>query len=130
MPPGFGHFLSQTTAISLSNFSKIRLDNVLALTVTYTLVFVNVLTSANIYKFHFFFKLFVLFLLKLNWSRGVRSILLIILYDAQQCIDTGGNMFSFKEIFFYFHQENNEGNRNIHRMKTLVPANVCFKQTK
>ena len=100
MPPAFGNFLSQTTAISLSTFSKIRLDNVLALKVTYTLVFVNVPTCANVYRFHFFFKLFVLFLLKLNWSGEVRSILLIIFYDSRQCIDTGGNMFSFKDIFF------------------------------
>ena len=47
LPPAFGLFLSQTTAISLRTFSKIQLDNVLALTVTYALIFVNVPASAN-----------------------------------------------------------------------------------
>lgn len=70
LPPAFGLFLSQTTAIPLCTFLKIQLNNVLALTVTYTLIFVNVPTSANI---------------QLSWTGTEGSICLLILYDAQQC---------------------------------------------
>ena len=57
LPPAFGLFLSQTTAISLCTFSKIQLDKVLALTVNHTLIFVNVPTSANI-RLYYSFKIF------------------------------------------------------------------------
>ena len=57
LPPAFGLFLSQTTAISLCTFSKIQLDKVLGLTVNHTLIFVNVPTSANI-RLYYSFKIF------------------------------------------------------------------------
>ena len=50
--------------------SKIQLDNVLALTVNHTLIFVNVPTSANMTLIFFFFEAFRFLLPKVNWSEG------------------------------------------------------------
>ena len=48
-----------------------------------------------------------------------------------------GNAFSFKEKCCYLRpppkkkkKKNYKGERNIHRIRTLVPANVCFNETK
>ena len=53
----FSSFASGFWSFSLCTFSKIQLDNVLALTVNHTLIFVNVPTSANI-RLHYSFKIF------------------------------------------------------------------------
>ena len=66
LPPAFGLFLSQTTAISLCTFSKIQLGNVFALTVNHTLM----CRHLQIYYFNLFLEPFLFFLSKVNWSGG------------------------------------------------------------
>ena len=57
---------------SFGTFSNIQQDNALAFTVTYTLILVKVSTSSNI-QVSPFFKLFVFYLLKVNWRGGEDS---------------------------------------------------------
>ena len=68
---------------SFGTFSKIQQDNALAFTVTYKLIFVNVPTSSNIQVS--FFEAFHFLLVKSEFSGEDGRIVLLILYDAQQC---------------------------------------------
>ena len=67
---------------SFGTFSKIQQDNALAFTVTYTVIFVNVPTSSNIQV-----SLFRSFSFSScqKWIGEEGRIVLLILYDAQQC---------------------------------------------
>ena len=57
---------------SFGTFSKIQQVNALAFTITYTLIFVNV-TNILKYTSFTFLKLFIFFLLKVNWRGGEDS---------------------------------------------------------
>ena len=54
---------------SFGTFSNVQQDNALAFKVTYTLIFVNVTASFKYTSFTFS-KLFIFFLLKVNWGGG------------------------------------------------------------
>ena len=104
-PTAFGLFLSEKTAIFVRYVFR-NLDNALAFTVTYTLILVNVPTSSNIQ-----ISLFRSFSFSScqKWIGEEGRIVLLILYDAQQCrvfeqvklpclwIWWEGNAFSLKE---------------------------------
>ena len=67
---------------SFGMFSNIQRDNTLAFTVTYTLIFVNVLTSSNIQVSLFWsFSFSACY----KWIGEEGRIVLLILYGAQQC---------------------------------------------
>ena len=81
LPSTSGLFLSQKT-IFVRYVSNIQRDNTLAFTVTYTLIFVNVLTSSNIQVSLFWsFSFFSCY----KWIGEEGRIVLLILYGAQQC---------------------------------------------
>ena len=67
----FGLFLVKRLQFSFGTFSNIQQGNALAFTATYTLIFVNVLTSSN--TSFTFLKFFVFLLLKVNWRGGEDS---------------------------------------------------------
>ena len=75
-------FFSVKRRFSFGMFSNIQRDNTLAFTVTYTLIFVNVLTSSNIQVSLFWsFSFFSCY----KWIGEEGRIVLLILYGAQQC---------------------------------------------
>ena len=64
-------FAVKRLQFSFGTFSNIQQGNALAFTATYTLIFVNVLTSSN--TSFTFLKFFVFLLLKVNWRGGEDS---------------------------------------------------------
>ena len=102
----FLFFLSQTAAIFVGTFSKIRLDNFWAF-VTYTLIFVNVPTLILKYTSFPFLKLFVFsLLLKVNWSGGENTFTSSLRLIAMQ---------SFKQVKLQYR----------HRKKTQAWKTEC-----
>ena len=93
-----------------------------------------------------FLKLFAFFLLKVNWRGDERdsftnSLRYTTMNNAEFLSrlssraygsDKTEMRFHLKKSVFNFRKKNyrERDQRNIHRIRSLVPANVCFKKTK